>query len=124
MKVICPYCNKEARLVTGDVIYPHREDLYEKYFYLCSDCYAYVGCHPETEKPLGRLADAELRKTKMFAHKFFDAIWKSGKMRRKEAYNWLADKLKIKVENCHIGMFDVETCKRVIEICNEQSLEG
>ena len=117
MKVICPYCNKEAELVTGDIIYPHRQDLYEKSFYLCEPCNAYVGCHNGTDEPLGRLANAELRQAKMWAHKFFDAIWKSGKMKRKQAYEWLADKLEIEIEDCHIGMFDIDMCKKVVEIC-------
>lgn len=44
-ELTCPYCGKPAQLVGGDVIYPHREDLHEKKFWLCTPCNAYVGCH-------------------------------------------------------------------------------
>ena len=36
---------------------------------------------------------------------------------RKAAYRWLSKQLGISAKICHIGMFDVETCKRVVEIC-------
>ena len=114
----CDYCGNSAALVDGSVIYPHRPDLYHKWFYRCEPCGAFVGCHPNTKSALGRLANAELRKAKMAAHAAFDPIWKSGKKRRGSAYAWLADQLGIKQQDCHIGMFDVATCKRVIEICN------
>lgn len=95
----CPYCDKNAKLVTGKEIYPHRTDLYGKFFWLCADCDAYVGCHPVTKhnkcasNPLGRLANAELRKAKMKAHASFDPIWKSGCKSRADAYKWLAESL-------------------------------
>jgi hypothetical protein len=116
----CPYCLKPAKLVGGNVIYPHRHDLFDKKFYLCSPCNAYVGCHPGTDKPLGRLADKELREAKSAAHRVFDPLWKSKKMKRSHAYGLLAGKLGISKAKCHIGMFDVETCKRVVaELSNQ-----
>jgi hypothetical protein len=36
---------------------------------------------------------------------------------RGAGYRWLADQLGIPKEKCHIGMFSVDTCLRVIEIC-------
>jgi len=121
VKVICPYCNSEAVLVTGAVIYPHRTDLYNKYFYRCEPCEAYVGCHLNTQVPLGRLANAELRKAKLEAHNAFDPLWKSRKLTRTAAYAWLAEKLGIKVADCHIGMFDIPTCLLVVQICKLKS---
>lgn|SRR4030065_715298 len=124
-EIICPYCWKPAALVTGDVVYPHRPDLGEKNFYMCYPCSAYVGCHPGTTKPLGRLANAELRKAKQAAHSAFDPLWKkSGKQKRKAAYTWLASQLDIHVNDCHIGMFDVEMCRRVVEACRTQQQRG
>jgi NAD-dependent aldehyde dehydrogenases len=120
----CPYCNRPVYLVNGKMMYPHRPDLYEKKFYLCIPCNAYVGCHPGTTEPLGRLANAELRAAKIAAHAAFDPLWRTvGNRKRSEAYRWLADKLGIRWKDCHIGMFDVETCKRVVEICNEGELQ-
>lgn len=119
MDILCPYCGDKARLVGGLDIYPHRPDLYEKKFYQCVPCDAYVGCHQGTEKALGRLANAELRAAKMAAHAAFDPLWKKGAKKRGSAYAWLSDQLLIEKKACHIGMFDVETCRRVVEVCRE-----
>lgn len=124
----CPYCGNAAKFVTGEAIYPHRKDLFYKRFYECKPCDAYVGCHDAVDSDgknglgdgtiaLGRLANKELRQAKMAVHAVFDPLWKNGSMARKHAYNLLATKLKIKKEDCHVGMFDVETCRKVIEIC-------
>lgn len=48
------------------------------------------------------------------AHLAFDPIWKLGHKKRSGAYLWLAYKLGIPVEDCHISRFDVATCERVI----------
>lgn len=112
----CPYCCGEAELVTGQAIYPHRPDLAHKRFYRCHSCDAYVGCHPGTTKPLGRLANASLRQAKQRAHKSFDPLWKTGRMKRGQAYAWLAQQLGIPKQDCHIGMFDEDTCERVVRI--------
>lgn len=118
--VKCPYCDGFAEPCGGDVIYPHRPDLYAKNFYICVPCDAYVGCHPGTTKPLGRLANAELRAAKSDAHVYFDLIWQSGELTRTEAYAWLAEQLSITTDQCHIGMFDVDMCKRVNDVCKKR----
>lgn len=116
---ICPYCGKVSKLVTGRVIYPTRPELHEKAFYSCKGCNAYVGCHPGTTRPLGRLADPQLRRAKVAAHAAFDPLWESGRMKRPAAYAWLAGRLGIPTEKCHVGMFDLETCRRVVELCRD-----
>lgn len=119
--MICPYCNNEAKLVNGDVIYPHRPDLFALWFWYCADDNAWVGCHRGTKKPLGRLANAELRQAKCDAHVAFDALWRrtspAGLFDRKGAYQWLADQLGIPRAECHIGMFDVDRCRLVVALC-------
>lgn len=119
MTIICPYCQTTAPLVTGQTVYPHRPDLYTKSFYFCQPCDAYVGCHNGTAHALGRLANAELRAAKIRAHSAFDLIWKTGSMRRGDAYTWLAEKLQIEKTECHIGMFDVAMCDKVVTVCEE-----
>ncbi len=119
--MICPYCNEAAILVYGAVIYPHRPDLREKRFWRCLPCDAHVGCHPGTEKPLGRLANKELRSAKQKAHVAFDPLWQSGWRNRREAYAWLAHQLGINERDCHIGMMDVPTCRRVVTVCRERA---
>jgi hypothetical protein len=113
----CPYCKKPAECATGADIYLHRPDLSEKKFFVCRPCHAYVGCHASTGKPLGRLANAELRKLKMAAHAVFDPLWKNGCFSRSAAYAWLSDALGISPDECHIGMFDEEQCRKVVDVC-------
>jgi hypothetical protein len=132
----CDYCAQPAALVTGDVIYPHRPDLAHKQFLHCAPCKAWVGCHPGTTNPLGRLANAELRAAKIAAHDAFDPIWKarfaeksqrdSGYTRgmaRGGRYKKLAELMGISKKECHIGMFDVDQCRRVVEICSSGALQ-
>jgi hypothetical protein len=116
---VCPYCGGASELVGGDRIYPRRPDLHAKRFYLCAPCDAYVGCHNGTTNPLGRLADRRLRAAKIRAHEAFDPLWKSNVMTRAEAYAWLAKTLGIPPEKCHVGVFDVETCERVVDVCGD-----
>ncbi len=119
----CPYCAANAELVTGAEIYPHRDDLNSLKFWLCAPCSAYVGCHKEGNgygdgsRPLGRLANAALRRAKNKAHAAFDPIWQMRQMSRKEAYLWLASKLGMPVEQVHIGEFDEPLCIQVIQAC-------
>lgn len=113
---ICPYCNQESELVDGTVMYPHRPDLSSLLFYLCHNCEASIGCHKGTSRPLGRLANKELRQYKMKAHAEFDPLWQDGSMTRTQAYELLAKEMQLNPDDCHIGMFDVDDCKKVIEI--------
>ena len=118
VEVACPYCCTLAVLVDGKEIYPHRPDLAHLPFWLCAPCSAYVGCHPGTQRPLGRLANRELRQWKQRAHAAFDPLWKPGPMKkfkkRWQAYAWLAHAMQISTQECHIGMFDIARCKRAI----------
>lgn len=120
----CPYCGSEAKLTDSGKIYSRSYG----WAWVCArypQCDSYVGCHPGTAEPLGRLADATLRKAKQEAHTAFDPLWKgrvardrcSKKQARNSAYRWLAKQLGISKDDCHIGQFDVETCRRVVEIC-------
>jgi len=127
--VTCVYCNEPAELVSGEEIYPHRPDLFTKKFWRCRPCNAYVGCHKpnigygDGTRPLGRLANAELRAAKSAAHAAFDPVWQEGVVKRGSAYAWLAEKLGIQAKQCHIGEFDVDQCKRVVQIVKEHRHE-
>ena len=124
MNITCDYCGEFAKVVTGEMVYPHRPDLKRLVFYYCDNGHApaYVGTHKVSLKPLGRLADKELRKFKSAAHIAFDPLWKTHKIfkSRGKAYNWLSNSLGIKGELTHIGMFDIDTCKKVIDICDKK----
>jgi len=113
----CDYCGSAPELVTGAEVYPHLPKLRDKWIWRCQPCKARVGCHPGTQVPLGRLANAELREAKQAAHAAFDPVWKDGHMKRGQAYSWLAERLGIHGKDCHIGMMNEEQCRRVVELC-------
>jgi hypothetical protein len=109
---ICPYCKGDTKLADSTVVYKKSYGP----IYLCQPCNAWVGCHKGTTKPLGRLADAELRYYKKEAHAAFDKLWRLTLMDRKQAYKWLSDELGIPPQYTHIGMFKIDTCKKVIDL--------
>lgn len=113
--MICPYCSKPAEYVDSDVIYGQSYGM----IYLCRPCNAYVGVHEGTNRPLGTLADEKTRWWRKKAHRHFDHIWKGKSMNRKAAYSWLAEKLGINVNDCHIAMFDAVMCERVVGLSQE-----
>lgn len=112
----CTYCNIDVKLVTGKTIYPHLRFLRSRKFYQCPKCKAYVGTHSNSNKPLGTVANASLRKNRSKVHKLFDPIWKSRKMTRSDAYKWFARELRINKHKCHIALFDIKTCLKAINL--------
>lgn len=120
--VYCDYCGTLAEFVDSKVVYGRSYGM----MYLCPKCKAYVGVHKGTDIPLGRLADAELRKWKNEAHRAFDPLWQIGPFRKKRnaAYEWLAEQMNLPVEETHIGMFDIEKCQLAIQICNNKTKGG
>ena len=115
-RVQCDYCGRRAEFVDSKIVYGKS---YGK-IHLCRHCNAHVGVHKGTDIPLGRLADAELRHWKKTAHAEFDPLWQRGMFKRNEAYAWLAARMNLPVEKTHIGMFDVEQCKRAINIIKSE----
>jgi len=122
--IVCHYCGQPAKLVGGDVIYPHRPDLAAKQFWNCAPCGAYVGCHPGTTQSLGILANAQLRMLKSRVHAAFDPMWRSKQKRRGEAYRWLADGIGIPFAECHVGMFSEDRCRAALAFLSAQSQRG
>ena len=87
----CPYCGSAVELKDSAVVYHGRS--YGP-IYLCSrwpECDAYVGVHKGTERPLGRLANAELREWKKRAHAAIDDLWKPGRYSRHKVYAIVSD---------------------------------
>jgi len=123
LAVSCPYCNQLAELHDSSVVYSRS---YGK-IWICFACKAWVGTHKDSKehKPLGRLANEELREAKKKAHAVFDPLWKRKHVKdsvpkheaRHAGYSWLASRMEISVNECHIGMFDIHQCQRVVEIC-------
>lgn len=110
-KVLCPYCPWE-KAEWGDNSRIYGRNFGKSYkCYLCTKCGAYVWCHKNSRKPLGTLANKELRGLRMQAHALFDPMWQSGKMTRKNAYTMLSDHFGHEV---HIGESNEEKCKEII----------
>lgn len=118
----CPYCGGKVLFSkTSDIIYGKNYSA----IYYCEHypkCDAYVGTHKGTTKSLGRLANKELREKKKNAHYYFDYLWRAKRKRgfrnaRNLGYKWLSKELNILQDKTHIGMFDEETCQRVIDLC-------
>ena len=114
-KVCCPYCKKVAELVPCGVVYGYTKSYALNLIYLCRDCEAWVGTHTGTIIPLGTLANERLRLIRQKAHKHFDPIWKN-RTTRERGYRWLSQQMGLPFDKTHIGMFNEEQCKKVIEV--------
>ncbi|WP_293862302.1 zinc-finger-containing protein [uncultured Alsobacter sp.] len=123
-------CGKPTRLTTGAEVYPKRPDLRANPRYLCDECGAHVGCHPGTTKAVGTPAGPELRAARSKLHdQMFDPLWKTAaesggyadttsrqrkRIRQKargRVYAFLAARMGLTTEECHIGHFDIEQCR-------------
>lgn len=112
----CPYCNNDTEYVDSSKIYGRSYGM----VYLCEPCDAYVGVHHKTSKEsLGSVAKGDLRNARKEAHKAFDPIAKAGRegWSRNKAYAWLRGKMDLPKVICHIGMFSINRCQQVINIC-------
>lgn len=62
-------------------------------------------------------AGSDLAHARRAAHDAFDPLWKSGNFSRGVAYEWLASEMGLAVDMCHMVLFDVAQCQRVVAIC-------
>lgn len=110
--VICPHCNKTAILTDISTIKPERSGQ----IYLCEMCGAFCYTHENTNIPLGVPGNELERNYRSAVHKLFDIYWKENDMSRDEAYAWLAGNIGIFKKDCHIGRFDIFSCKQVLKV--------
>lgn len=112
---------KICNLCGGKVIYTTNDNIYGKLYgsgfcYLCTNCGAYVGTHkPRPREAFGILSDGKMRKLKHECHDRFDKFWQgkpNSSKKRKKAYAEMAKILKIPVEECHFGYFDLVMLKK------------
>lgn len=111
----CPYCGKGTHKMPASMIYGRG---YSGYLFVCDNfprCDSYVGCHRDTGKPLGTLANRELRKYRQQAHKVFDRMWQMGTVNRDDAYGWMCRLLGVTMEEAHISMLNIEQCQKIID---------
>ena len=116
---ICPYCGGDSAKTTGQFVYPHVKRLNARTFYFCDDGHppAWVGSHKRTGRPLGTLANAELRAERTNTHQLFDPLWQAeGRAAREGLYLWLGDAMGLRPNKCHIGMFDLDQCREAQQV--------
>lgn len=117
----CPNCGNIVFLVNNREIYG-REYGDWPYAYRCTDhrgCDSYVGLHPNTDLPLGTLADKPTRDARKTYKAFFFQWQRLNNWSRKQAYAWLAQRLGITIEQCHWGFFSVAQAELAGSICEE-----
>jgi len=120
----CPYCGGNVNIVDSIIIYGRSYGM----VWLCQPCDAYVGVQKGTERPLGTLANRELREWRKQAHSIFDPIWKSNgsgkekREKRKDAYRYMIKIMNIPSKLAHIAMFDIEQCKKLILIIGGEKI--
>jgi len=119
MKIWCCNCQKEINgaLTSGAEIYPHRQDLYTKYFYKCPHCGRFVGCHPNTKRPLGCIPTDAVKSARKMLHAKMDPLWKSGKISRYKLYKYISQKLGYTYHNGETKT--VSECMYVWDIIDE-----
>lgn len=106
----CPYCNEKAEWTENKAIYGKN---YGKSYmvYLCKPCDAYVGCHLNSKRPLGTMANRDLREWRKRTHAVIDPIWKNGLLPRTKVYEILDKYFGFEV---HVGESNEEMCKKII----------
>lgn len=114
----CPYCGSACTVKHHEQVYgmPYGD---WPWMYGCTQCDATVGMHPFTNIPLGSLANAELRRRRRVAKEAWQRASPYNGRNRTPAYEWLATRLGISSSDCHFGHFDLDTCDRIIDICNQ-----
>lgn len=112
IKVICPYCHQSAEWIENKEIYGRNYGKSYMMWY-CQKDNAYVGCHNNTQRPLGTMANRELREWRKKAHAHIDPIWQSGQLARGQVYARLKRALGKQI---HIGESDIEMCKKILEV--------
>lgn len=120
MKIFCPYDGTEAVWVSNAEVYG--KPMGKSYMiYLCRTCLARVGCHQNTRKPLGTLANLELRTWRMRAHDVIDPLWRYKEFSRTEVYAALSSYFDRYI---HIGESDIELCQQIISVDWRKLLDG
>lgn len=119
----CRYCGGVVELCNNSEVYGGRSFGDWPYCYLCRACGAYVGIHPDTDLPLGTLADRDLRTKRKDGKHAFYALIKKKNWPRDDAYAWLSETLGIKPSQCHWGMFEADQCDKAKQVC-ERELMG
>jgi len=107
----------------GRWVYPSNMNLWTRTFYVCKSCDARVGCYPNSDKPLGSLADKATRTARMLAHQALDPLWRDTPpffTSRSAAYSWLRRTTGV----AHIGESTIEQCETVVQAVKDLRAAG
>lgn len=123
----CIYCGNNLDKVLGhDLLKLNRNfKFFERgsYYYVCQNGHelAYVRAHTTSGLPMGFVANRHLRGLRIEAHKAFDTLWKgrTAHMSRKDAYYWLAEAMKIPVDNLHMSWLTAKQCQAVVDAISD-----
>lgn len=116
----CPACGAEMLLRTTSR-FSYRDGSPRK-FYGCSNyprCKTTVGAHQNGE-PMGFPGDAETKGLRIAAHSWLKRVIMENNWKRNDAYSWLAARMGLDIEGCHIAMFDKDRCLRAIDVCRQE----
>lgn len=111
-KIYCCECKKDIQpwRCYGSKVYPNREDLKSLVFWLCGTCNNFVGSHKNckkgNERPLGVIANKEIKNARQHIHKILDPLWKDGKYLRKEVYSIISKKIGKEYHTAEIRTLD------------------
>ena len=110
----CNLCGGSVEYIQNSVVYgkPYGSG----WCYRCTECKAFVGTHINNpKKPLGILADDEMRELRQKCHELFDRRWTNPRERTK-AYSELADKLGYGDGKCHFAWMSKNELKIALMI--------
>lgn len=121
-ELYCPYCGAKARLTTCREIYGDTATEPDELVYVCGNyqkgCDAYVKTYKGTNKPYGNLANAQLRKRRILAHRSMDQVIKAGIMDKHTIYDYLETTFNTPRGKFHIGSSGEYYCDETIRIMN------
>ena len=125
----CPYCNSPAILRPAGTVYGRNVKTKGSHLYVCShwpECDAYVAAHKSDNRPMGTLANGDLRHKRILAHKAMEEYRAKPRMDKWGLYLWLQGKLNLDSRHAHVGMFTEEQCDRVMFECKKalENLSG
>ena len=117
----CPYCNGRSEIRLLKEITGNKQA--KGYAFVCRyypACDSYIKMNEQTGKPLGTMANKQLRSLRIEAHRQLYRLYVDGSMSRDEAYEWMASVLNIPRQEAHIGLFQEYYCQKVIALAKAE----
>ncbi|WP_258087493.1 DUF3268 family zinc-finger domain-containing protein, partial [Xenorhabdus bovienii] len=114
----CRHCRSHVKIAHHTEVFGEIRGHWP-WLYICWSCDARVGMHPDTNIPLGTLADMPTRRARQSGKEKFEQMRTFRNWERTDAYRWLAWQLGISFNRCHFGWFDTDMCNKAANICRE-----